>query len=418
AGLVRRRRVETDISGERTAVPALAGELRPDLVLINDDDLTYAKIRLDPDSMATLSTSIGEFTETLPAALCWAAAWDMCRDAELAARDYRRLVLAGIPSVTDVSVAQTLLRQLNAALHRFTDPAWRETGRAEAATELRGLLERAEPGSDIQLAYVQAFAGIARSPADLALLAGLLDGTTAIDGLVVDTELRWRLLHRLVSRGAAGYPEIAAELDRDPTDAGARHAATCRASVPNPEAKDAAWEQIVSGTLPNATFRAVLAGFADADQPALLAPFQDRYFEVVPRIWRDWTPDMARWFVSYAYPMADNPAVISATGDLINSRGLPPGLVPWGRPGRPRPRVGRPRAGPPGRWLTVRASSRTPGRLPRSSSSTARPWPSHNGIRQFGYWSVVPGRFCGRRSPTASVSDTPIRTAGVRARYP
>ena len=327
AGLVRRRRVETDISGERTVVPELAGESRPDLVLINDDDLTYAKIRLDPHSMATLSASIGEFTETLPAALCWAAAWDMCRDAELAARDYVRLVLAGISSVTDVSVAQTLLRQINAALHRYTDPAWRETGLEATATALRGLLEQAEPGSDIQLAYMQAFAGMAISPTDLALLAGLLDGTSSIDGLVIDTELRWRLLHRLISRGAAGYPEIAAELDRDATDAGARHAAACRASVPDPEAKEEAWQQIVSGTLPNATFRAMLSGFADDDQPALLAPYQDRYFEVVPRIWRDWSPDMARWFVSYAYPTADDLAVISATSDLINSRDLPPGLV-------------------------------------------------------------------------------------------
>jgi aminopeptidase N len=327
AGLARRRRVETDISGERTVVPQLAGESLPDLVLINDDDLTYGKIRLDPHSMATLSTSIGEFTETLPAALCWAAAWDMCRDAELAARDYVRLVLAGISSVADVSVTQTLLRQVDAALHRFTDPAWRETGLAEAATALRGLLERAEPGSDVQLAYMQAFAGMAISPGDLALLAGLLDGTTSIDGLVIDTELRWRLLHRLVSRGAAGYPEIAAELHRDATDAGARHAATCRASVPDPEAKEAAWEQIVSGTLPNATFRAMLAGFADHDQPALLAPYQDRYFEVVPRIWRGWSPDMARWFVSYAYPMTDSPAVIAATSNLINSSELPPALV-------------------------------------------------------------------------------------------
>src|SRR5216683_2498798 len=119
AGLVRRRRVETDISGERTVVAALAGEPQPDLVLVNDDDLTYAKIRLDPHSTATLATSIGEFTQTLPAALCWAAAWDMCRDAELPAREYVRLVLGGIGPVADVSVAQTLLRQTDAALRRY-----------------------------------------------------------------------------------------------------------------------------------------------------------------------------------------------------------------------------------------------------------------------------------------------------------
>ncbi len=157
----------------------------------------------------------------------------MCRDAELAARDYVRLVLAGISSVTDVSVAQTLLRQASAALRRYTDPAWRQTGLELTAAALRELLERAEPGSDIQLAYVQAFTGVATSPGDLALLAGLLDGIGAIDGLTVDTELRWRLLHRLVSRGAAGEAEIEAELARDATDAGARHAATCRAAIPD-----------------------------------------------------------------------------------------------------------------------------------------------------------------------------------------
>jgi aminopeptidase N len=319
--------VETDISGERTVVAALAGEPRPDLVLINDDDLTYAKIRLDPHSAATLTTSIGEFTQTLPAALCWAAAWDMCRDAELAAREYIRLVLGGIGAVTDVSVVQTLLRQTAATLRRYTDPGWRQTGLAQAAGALRQLMEQAEPGSDVQLAYTQAFIGVALSGEDLALLAGLLDGTVAIEGLTVDTELRWRILHRLVSRGAAGEPRIEAELGRDATDAGARHAAACRASVPDPAAKEAAWAQIVGGALPNATFRAVLAGFMDADQPELLAPYADRYFEVAGDVWRDWTPDMARWFVSYAYPGGDDPAVITKTTELIDGNDLPAGLA-------------------------------------------------------------------------------------------
>jgi aminopeptidase N len=327
AGLVRRRRVETDISGERTMVPALAGESRPDLVLINDDDLTYAKIRLDPHSMATLSTSIGEFTQTLPAALCWAAAWDMCRDAELPAREYVQLALGGISSVTDVSVAQTLLRQVDAALRRYTDPAWRETGLDLTAGALRRLLGQAEPGSDIQLAYAQALTGVALSPGDLALLNGLLDGTAVIAGLTVDTELRWRILHRLVSRGAVGEPEIEAELARDATDAGERHAASCRAAVPEPAAKEAAWAQIIGGTLPNATFRAVLAGFMDYDQPLLLAPYSDRYFEVASGIWRDWTPDMARWFVSYAYPIADDSSVIAKTTELITRTSPPPGFA-------------------------------------------------------------------------------------------
>ena len=326
AGLVRRRRVETDVSGERTVVAELAGETQPDLLLVNDDDLTYAKVRLDSRSLATLITSIGDIAEPLPAALCWAAAWDMCRDAEMAARDYVRLVLGGVPSVAEISVVHTLLRQASLALRRYTAPAWRQAGLDTSATALRTLLEGAGPGSDAQLAYTQAFAGLAISPGHLAMLAGLLDGSVTVPGLKVDTELRWALLRRLVSRGAAGQAEIDAEYARDATDAGARHAATCEAAIPTPAAKEAAWARITSGSLPSALFRATLAGFADPDQPALLAPYHQRYFEAVSRIWAEWSPDMAQWFVVNAYPMADSREVIEATDDLI-ARTDPPAAL-------------------------------------------------------------------------------------------
>ena len=147
AGLSRRLQVETDVAGPRTVIPELVGQRRPDLVLVNDDDLTYAKIRLDEHSLRTLvDSSIGLFTESLPAALCWAAAWDMCRDGEMAARDYVRLVLSGISSVADISVVQTLLRQAGQAARRFADPGWRETGLALMAGVLRDLL-RAAPAA-------------------------------------------------------------------------------------------------------------------------------------------------------------------------------------------------------------------------------------------------------------------------------
>ena len=125
----------------------------------------------------------------------------MCRDGEMAARDYVRLVLSGVASVADISVAQTLLRQASQAVRRFADPGWRETGLACMAGTLRDLLHAAPPGCDAQLAYAQALAGVAVTADDLALLAGLLDGTVMLDGLTVDTDLRWTLLGRLVSRG-------------------------------------------------------------------------------------------------------------------------------------------------------------------------------------------------------------------------
>jgi aminopeptidase N len=326
-GLARHRRVETDVSGERTEIPELIGEYRPDLVLVNDDDLTYAKIRLDDHSLGTLIQSIGEFTDSLPAALAWSAAWDMCRDAEMAARDYVRLVLLGVNSVADISVTQTLLRQAAQAVRRFAEPSWRDQGLALMAGSLHDLTRGAEPGSDAQLAYLQAFAGVATSDGHLALLAGLLDGSVMFEGLAVDTELRWTLLRRLVSRGRAGQAEIDAELARDPTDAGERHAATCRAAIPDPGAKNAAWEEIVGGKLPNAVFRATLSGFVDPDQRSLIEPFRDRYFDVVGDIWREWSSSMAQWFVSVAYSVCPiSQETIAITDDYI-ARTQPPAAL-------------------------------------------------------------------------------------------
>ena len=331
AGLSRRLQVETDVAGPRTVIPELAGQRRPDLVLVNDDDLTYAKIRLDDHSLQTLvDSSIGLFTESLPAALCWAAAWDMCRDGEMAARDYVRLVLSGVSSVADISVVQTLLRQAGQAARRFADPGWRETGLALMASVLRDLLRTAPAGSDAQLAYVRAFAGVASSADDLALLAELLDGTVRFDGLTVDTDLRWALLGRLVSRGgprAFGPAEIDAELARDATDAGERHAATCRAAIPTAEAKRAAWRTLTSGELTIAMFRAALAGFVDLDHPELIEPYRDDYFEAVGEAWRNWSSAMAQDFVSGAYLVcAISQETVQATDDYV-ARAEPPAAL-------------------------------------------------------------------------------------------
>ena len=336
AGLSRRLRVETDVAGPRTVIPELAGQPRPDLVLVNDDDLTYAKIRLDEHSLRTLvDASIGSFTESLPGALCWAAAWDMCRDGEMAARDYVKLVLSGVSSVADISVVQTLLRQAGQAARRFADPGWRETGLAMVASALRDLLRTAPAGSDEQLAYVRAFAGVATSADDLALLAALLDGSVRLDGLTVDTDLRWALLARLVSRGAPspsgsgsfGPAEIDAELARDATDAGERHAATCRAAIPTAEAKRETWRTLVGGGLNIAMFRAALAGFVDLDHPELIEPYRDGYFAVVGDVWRDWSSAMAQDFVSGAYLVcAISEETVQATDDYT-ARAEPPAAL-------------------------------------------------------------------------------------------
>jgi aminopeptidase N len=327
-GIVRRRRIELDVVGARTDVPELVGERRPDLVLVNDDDLTYAKIRLDEHSLNTLVQGIGEIRDSLPRALAWTAAWDMCRDAEMATRDYVRLVLSGIRGVTDISVAQTLLRQARTATQQYAAPSWRETGLRLMADALYDLAHEAETGSDFQLSYLQGFVAVAATDEHLAFVKGLLDGTTVLEGLTVDTELRWALLRRLVVRGAAGEAEITAELERDATAAGERHAAAARAATPTATAKAAAWDRIVSGDLPNAVFRATLGGFIEPDQVDLLTPYADKYFAEVSRIWSEWSSDMAQTFAEVAYPfLVIMPDTVTRTDAYIEANRPPAALA-------------------------------------------------------------------------------------------
>ncbi|GAA3825252.1 aminopeptidase N [Sphaerisporangium flaviroseum] len=326
--LVRVKRAELDIVGARTAVQELIGETQPDLILINDDDLTYSKIRLDERSLRTLvDGGIARFTESLPRALCWAAAWDMTRDAEMATRDYVRLVISGVHSVKDMTVLQTVLRQARVSAQQYADPAWRDTGLAELSAALRGLIASAEPGSDHQLAYVNAFTAGATSADDLAFVKAILDGTTVPEGLTVDADLRWTLIHALVSGGVFSADDIAAELQRDPTATGERSAALCKASIPTAEGKAHAWSAIVGGELSGAVLRSTVVGFMDPHHVDLLQPYGERFFEEVGRIYKSWTSDSAQRFAMGCFPaLLIDSATVARTQDYISSSAPSPAL--------------------------------------------------------------------------------------------
>ena len=222
---------------------------------------------------------------------------------------------------------QTLLQQTNGAVRRFADPQWRGTGLGVLASALRDLLSEAPPGSDAQLVFARAFTGVASSAEDLALVAGLLDGSVVLDGLSVDTDLRWTLLWRLVNQGIFGADEIDAELERDATDAGERHAATCRAAIPTAEAKRAAWDELTGGKQTLATFRATLGGFVDPDQPELMVPYRAEYFGVLGDAWREWSSAMAQDFVHGAYTVCPiSPETVEATDAYIASEKPPAAL--------------------------------------------------------------------------------------------
>ncbi len=297
------QRVELDVRGARTEVGALIGANAGDVVLVNDDDLTFAKITIDERSMAHLTEDLRLFVDPLARALVWGAAWDMVRDAHLPASQFVDLVVANLDSESEVGVLQRLgARSVGAAL-RYGHPDNHDTLLDALAGQALGELQESAPGSGHQLAWARQFAAAARSAEALEQVRALLDGSWVVDGLEVDTELRWHLLTSLAAAGAAGVDAIEAEYRRDPTDIGERHALTARAARPDPAAKETAWSLLVDDDqLSHTRSRHVWTGFRQLGQPDLIEPFVERYFDVLDRIWDERSLDWAIEFTSAMYP--------------------------------------------------------------------------------------------------------------------
>ncbi|WP_375502361.1 aminopeptidase N [uncultured Jatrophihabitans sp.] len=330
-GLVRTHHLELDVTGARTAVAELVGVARPALLLVNDDDLTYCKQRLDDNSLRTLrSGGIAKLESPLARALCWSAAWDMTRDGEMATRDYVALVVAGAQHETDIGVMQSLTRQALRALEIYADPQWATQGYVALGEAAHSALQSSAPGSDHQLAWVHALLGSARTPEQVAYVRGLLDGSTVLDGLAVDHELRWSMILTLSALGSVTAEEIEAELVRDPSAAGQRHAATARALQPTAEAKEHAWHLAVDDdTLPNAMQEAVIGGFAHPTQGALLAPYVERYFSVIAEIWERRTSELAQNVVVGLFPTWTStitPSTVEAADAFLDRDDVPNAL--------------------------------------------------------------------------------------------
>jgi aminopeptidase N len=327
--LVRTHRVEVDVAGERTEVPELHGVPRGKLVLVNDDDLTYCALRLDPGSLATLVDRIGDIAEPLPRTLCWSAAWEMTREAELKARDFTALVAGGFGAESEVGVVQRLLMQAQTAVASYADEQWAaERGWPMLVDALLFRLDTAPAGSDAQLAVVNALTGSVLYTTVLDGMRGWLDGVDVPDGLTVDTDLRWRLLHALVAHGYARDPEIDAELERDPTSTGQRQAERARALIPTAEAKERAWTRAVhDDDIPNAVQEAIISGFSHPVQRGLLSGYVERYFAEVAEVWSRRTSERAQQVVVGLFPSwAVDKSTVEAADAWLADESHPPAL--------------------------------------------------------------------------------------------
>jgi aminopeptidase N len=301
--LVRRTAVETDVTGEETSVPELVGQAQPDLVLLNDGDLTYAKVRLDERSLRTLVQHVDGCEDSLARALCYGAAWDMTRDAEMSASDWLEFALRAVASETDLTAVRSLLSRTTQAVSVFSAPDRRDALRGRWESELQALALAAAPSSDLQLSLVRGLVGVARSGETLELLAGVLDGSREVPGLAVDTDLRWQLLSGLAREGYAGDAEIDAELDRDKTIAGQEQAAGARASMPSATAKANAWTDAVErDDVPNETMRSIAASFHQTGQGEVLAPYVARYLAKAETIWEERGVHQASTVLEYMFP--------------------------------------------------------------------------------------------------------------------
>jgi len=304
-GLTRAWAHETDIDGARTELMDLVGQVVPDLVIVNDLDLAYAKLRLDEAGRRILPRVLDHIEDALTRALIWGSLWDQVRDGEMPASDMVELILAGVHHETSSTMIMSLLARLRTLVRLYVAPADREQTLDETAAELVALAMRADPGSDEQLQFFKAFADLACNPTQLGFVSEVLDGTSQLPGLVVGTELRWELLTDLVAAGVRGEPDIAAELARDDTLAGREYAAGARAAVPTPEAKRAAWRlAVLDDWVSNAVQRRILAGFVKVSDPSLLREFAIEYFAQIEQTWQERTREMALNIVQMLYPLS------------------------------------------------------------------------------------------------------------------
>jgi aminopeptidase N len=327
--LVRIGRVEIDVDDSRTEVPELVGMAQPELLLLNDDDLSYAKIRLDERSLATATSRLGDIEDSLARSLVWGTLWDQTRDGEFPASRFVDVVLEHVSGETNSTTLRTLIGQLLLAASSYVSPERRAATLERVADALWRLAVDAEPGDDRQFQFVKAFAQLAATPDQLDIVLALLEERAPLEGLDIDTDLGWELLISLAAGGRATLEEVEAALADDRTASGQQSAAHARAALPTPEAKQTAWASVFDETgLPNAIIRATGLGFLRAHDRSLLQPYVDRFFAALLDIWHGRSHAIVEEIVDgfYPAPLADE-ALRAATADWLDANAeAPPAL--------------------------------------------------------------------------------------------
>ena len=315
-----RKSVELDVAGAKTVVSELAGEKVADLLLVNDRDLSYGKVRFDDRSITTLKAHLGKIDDSLTRALCWSAAWDMLRDAEISATDFIDIALAGLAGEDDIATVTIIANQLITAVELYSSPTKRDSARLKVGNGYEAMLRSAKAGSDHQLQFARNFTSFASSAEHNDLIKELLDGK--LSGLKVDADLRWTFVIALAERGLMDKPALSAELLKDNTLTGQLSHATALAAMPLAEAKAETWKSITTEEISTSEREAKLAGFMRALHRPLLATYVDPYFDLLLETWGKKSYEVASKFVSGMYPIyITNQATLDKTINWLATTG-------------------------------------------------------------------------------------------------
>ena len=298
--LVKRKSVPLDVAGALTEVSELQGEKEADLVLINDGDLSYAKLRFDDRSIATLKSHLGGLNEPLARALIWASLWDSVRDGELSTTDYIAIALNALGTETDISIVSATTTNITTAIWQYASPAHRHALRATVSDSLSKFLKASTAGSDHQLAFARGFAESAATPEQSKEILEILNGS--IKGLTVDAEIRWHFVICAVKRGLLGSAEIDAELAKDNTAHGKQYGALAHAAIPTAAAKQKAFKSVTEETLSNTIHSYTCRGFNVAMQSELLTSFIDQYFSMLIELWNTKGYEIAETTATMLFP--------------------------------------------------------------------------------------------------------------------
>jgi len=340
-GLVLRGRFPVTVGADaaEVALPSGAVDPPPALLLPNDGDFSYCKVRLDPRSWAALTSGLGRLADPLSRAVAWNAARDLVRDGELGAQRFLELAARHLPAETDTTIAGPVLDFARWTIaDRYLPRSQRDTALAGLADVCRALLARADgaeasgaEASGMRLVAGRGLIDSTSRPDEVTTLRSWLEAGRWPGGPDLDSRARWQIMLRLTVLGAAGRPEIEREAGRDTTDDGQQGAVRCRAALPGPDAKQAAWAQMFgphpAGEPSSYLLAATAEGFWQADQADLVAAYVPRYFPALAELAVSRASAAARVLVRHGFPhQAVTAATLRAGEESLVRAGLPASL--------------------------------------------------------------------------------------------